>query len=810
MPPNEYTESVECNVKRIDIPEWIRKGLLVFDGAMGTMLQEEGLAPGELPEEWNAAHPEVLIGLHRRYVEAGADVVTANTFQANEWKLARSACSVEELVAAGVGCARAAGARLVALDMGPTGQLLEPMGTLSFERAYEGFRRVVRAGAEAGADLVLIETFSDLYEAKAAVLAARENADLPVLCTLTFQEDGRTFMGCDPATAAVTLSGLGVDALGVNCSLGPAELLPVVEELLRYARVPVMVQANAGLPAMEEGKTVYRIGPEFYAEAVAGLVERGVRIVGGCCGTTPEFIRAVRQAADRLPYKRPEKRPYTACCSGTRTVVLDGGVTVIGERINPTGKKKLQAAIREGRMDYLAGEAIDQVEAGAAVLDVNVGLPEIDEPAMLVRAVREIQGVTAAPLQVDSADPAAIEAAVRAYNGKPIINSVNGKEESLAAILPIAKRYGALVVGLTLDEGGIPATAGERLEIAHRIVSAAERYGTPREDVLIDCLVLTASAQQAQVMETLGAIRLVKAVLGVKTVLGVSNVSFGLPGREALNAAFLAAACSAGLDAPILNPLSARYRETLDCFRVLNGEDREAARYVARYGGGEKTAAQTPGAAERDLIRIIREGRREEAGPKVARLLEEMRPLEIVDRYFIPALDAVGAEFERGERFLPQLMQAADTVRGGFEVIRDYMARTGEKREPRGRILMATVEGDIHDIGKNIVKMILENYGYEVLDLGKDVPAAAVVEALRASGIRLAGLSALMTTTVASMKATIAAVRKAGLPCTFFVGGAVLTPEYAAYVGAEHYARDAMESAAIANRFFEAEHSNEK
>ena len=788
-------------MQNLNIAEWIRRRPLFFDGAMGTMLQNAGLTLGGLPEEMNLTHPEVVTGIHRAFLEAGSDVITANTFQANEYKLAHSRYSVEEIITAGVRCAKEAGAPFVALDIGPLGQLMEPMGTVSFEQAYEVYKRQLLAGAAAGADLIVIETVADLYEARAAVLASKENTSLPVLCTMTFQEDGRTFVGCDPASVAVTLSGLGVDALGVNCSLGPAELLPVVKELLRWARVPVMVQPNAGLPAIVDGKTAYNVRPEEYAVAVAEMVREGVRVVGGCCGTTPDFIRAVVKAVADIPFVESKPVRGAACCSGQKTVLLDGGVAVIGERINPTGKKKLKAAIRENRMDYILGEAIDQANAGSDILDVNVGLPEIDEPAMLARVVKAVQGVATVPLQIDSADPAAIEAAVRVYNGKPIINSTNGKKSSLDAILPIAKRYGALVVGLALDEDGIPPTAEGRLAVARKIVAAAEEYGILREDIVIDCLVLTASAQQDQVIETLRAIRLVKAELGLATVLGVSNVSFGLPARERLNATFLASAFGAGLDAPILNPLSARYREVVDTYRVLSGEDREAKRYIERYAELSDSAPAAP-TEDRDLTRIILEGRREEAAPKVSEMLAEMPALDIVNRYFVPALDQVGADFEAGRLFLPQLMQAADTVKGGFEVIREQMEKTGEKRAFRGKVLMATVQGDIHDIGKNIVKLILENYGYEVLDLGKDVPVQAVVDAIREHHIRLAGLSALMTTTVASMKETIAAVRAAGLDCAFFVGGAVLTPEYADYVGAQFYAKDAMEGVAIAEKFF--------
>ena len=785
---------------QLPILETIHQGLLVIDGAMGTMLQSAGLKPGALPEELNITHPELLTRIHEAYVQAGADVVTTNTFQAGELKLAHSSYTVEEIIDAGVRIAKAAHPAYVALDVGPLGQLMEPMGTLRFEQAYAMFRRQMIAGADAGADLIIVETMSDLYEARAAVLAAKENTSLPVFCTLTFQEDGRTFVGSDPISAALTLSGLGVDALGVNCSLGPIELAPLVDTLLEYATVPVMVQANAGLPRFVQGQTVYDITPTAYAEAVASMVAKGVRIVGGCCGTTPEFIREIKRLTDGLPlpYLQPQYR--TACCSGNTTVAFQG-ITVIGERINPTGKNKLKTAIRSGNMDYIISEAIAQTEAGASILDVNVGLPDIDEPAVLAHVVKEIQAISRAPLQIDSANPQALAAAVRVYNGIPMINSVNGTAESLAAVLPIVKKYGALVVALTLDEHGIPETAEGRLAIAQNIIHAAEAIGIPREKVIIDCLVLTASAQQSQVMETLKAIQLVKAKLGVKTVLGVSNVSFGLPERERLNATFLAAAFGAGLDAPILNPLSPKYCEVVDAFRVLNNEDTEASYYVAHYAGSSASAPSMPD-SERDLRQIILEGRKDESAAKATALLRTMQPLDIVQTYFIPALDKMGEDFDAGRIFLPQLMRSADTVAKAFEVIRDHMEQHGQTEHSQGRILLATVQGDIHDIGKNIVKMILQNYGFEVLDLGKDVPIADIIDAIRTHNIRLAGLSALMTTTVTNMKDTIAAVREAGLPCTFFVGGAVLTPEYAAFVGAEHYARDAMEGVAIARSFF--------
>ena len=780
----------------------LQNQVLIFDGAMGTMLQKKGLAPGALPELLNLTDPETVTEIHREYVEAGADIITANTFQAHELKLKHE--SVEDIVSAGIACVKASGAKFAALDVGPLGQLMEPMGTLRFDDAYKAYRRQMIAGEKAGADIIIIETMSDLYEAKAAILAAKENTNLPVICSMTFQEDGRTFVGCDPLTAVITLQGLGVDALGVNCSLGPESLAPVVHTMLHYSRVPVIVQANAGLPVINDGVTTYETSPEDYAAHVIELVRRGVRIIGGCCGTSPEFIRLLRDGINGIDLTAILPQRISACTSATRTIVLDSATTAIGERLNPTGKKKMQTALRNGDMGYLLGEAIAQTEAGAQVLDVNVGLPDLNEAAVLTALIKEVQGIVNTPLQIDSTDPAAIEAGARACNGKPIINSVNGKREVMEQIFPIAKKYGALVIGLTLDESGIPPTAQGRLEIARNIRDTALDYGIPEEDLIIDCLVLTASAQQSQVKETLAAIRLVKAELGLKTVLGVSNVSFGLPGREAINAAFLAAALGAGLDAAILNPLSARYREVLDIYRVLNDEDKNAEDYIGKHATDDKkaapkTTAETEGLS---LAQIIEQGRKAQSAAAVKKLLCEMPPVKIIDNEFIPALNRVGKRFERGEIFLPQLMQSAGAVQNGFAVIKDYMQNSGEVRESKGKILLATVHGDIHDIGKNIVGMMLESYGFDVIDLGKDVPAGAVVGAIKQHNVKLVGLSALMTTTVKSMKDTIAMARAEGLDCSFIVGGAVLNEEYTSYVGAEFYAKDAMESVAIANRFF--------
>ena len=775
--------------------------VLLFDGAMGTMLQNAGLPTGVLPETYNITHPGVVEQIHRAYVTAGSDIITTNTFQAGEIKLAECIYSVEEVITAAVSCAKASGSRYVALDIGPTGQMMQPMGTLSFERAYEIFARQMIAGESAGADFILIETISDLYEAKAALLAAKENTRLPVAVTMTYQQDGRTFVGCDAAGATLTLCALGADVVGVNCSLGPKELVSVVDEILRYANVPVLVQANAGLPQMMDGETVFPTTPDEYAAFAAGFAKKGVAILGGCCGTTPEFIRQIKESVRDISYFPPTPEPVSAAVSGTRTVFLDNRFTVIGERINPTGKKRLQQAIREQDMCYILNEAINQMEAGADILDVNMGLPDIDEPEAMRRAVREIQGISDLPLQIDSSDPAAIEAGARLCNGRPIINSVNGKKDVLEAILPIAKKYGALVVGLTLDHDGVPETAGGRLAIARRIVEAAAAYGIPARDILIDCLTLTVSAQQDQAKETLRAITLCKDELGVKTSLGVSNVSFGLPARELMNATFLAAAFGAGLDCAIINPMSSRYREVVDACRVLCCQDNDSMRYIERYTD-DKPLPSVLTQTELTLTDIILQGRREQAGPKVKKMLDDGNSaLEIIDRHFIPALNEVGARFESGKFFLPQLMQSADAVKNGFDVIRAN-ASTEVSGTSKGKILIATVEGDVHDIGKNIVRMMLENYGYNVVDLGRDVPAELVASTIKERGIRLVGLSALMTTTVQNMKKTIALCRAEGLDCRFLVGGAVLTESYAEFVGADWYAKDAMQSVEIANRFF--------
>lgn len=783
-----------------NITEYLKENILIFDGAMGSMLQKAGLPVGGLPELFNITNPDIVADIHKAYVAAGSDVVTTNTFQANRFKLEGSGYAPRDIISAGIELAKGSGAKYVALDIGPLGQLMRPMGTLKFDDAYEAFAEQVKIGAECGADVIILETMSDILEVKAAYLAARENCDLPVFASLTYQADGRTFVGCDPQTAAIALSSLGVDAVGVNCSLGPLELASVVDTLLEYSTVPVLVQPNAGLPTIVNGETVYNISADEYAEYMTKMAESGAAVLGGCCGTTPEFIESM--CGKLKSRKRAEVFPKNVCAvtSGTKTVVLDNRTTVIGERINPTGKKLLKQKLREKDFGYIMGEAIRQSEAGADILDVNCGLPEVDEPALLRRATEEIQSVVNLPLQIDSSDPEAIERAVRIYRGKPIINSVCGKAESMAKILPIAAKYGAAVVALTLDDNGIPETAEERVEVAERICAEAAKHGIPKTDIIVDCLVLTASAQQALVIETIKAVNIVKARLGVKTVLGVSNVSFGLPCRPKLNSVFLSACFGAGLDSAIINPMSAEVMDAVYAFRVLGNTDADATEYIARFAEVEGQTTQIK-PTEKTLGSLIENGLKEEAAAKTAELLEKSDAMEIIEHQVIPALDAVGERYEKGTIFLPQLMQSAEAAKSSFEVLRAKSVN-GRGVSSRGKILVATVEGDIHDIGKNIAKMLLENYGYEVIDLGRSVPAEDIVRAAIENDIKLIGLSALMTTTVASMKNTIELLRKSGSDAKVMVGGAVLSEEYAEFVGADFYVPDARADVEVANRIF--------
>ena len=790
---------------------------LLLDGAMGTQLQARGLAAGELPELLCLSHPEVVTDVHAAYVAAGADVVTTNTFGANAAKLG-DAASVEEVFSAAVACARAAAPHYVAADLGPTGQLLAPMGPLPFDDAYELFARQVRAAAAAGADLFVIETMSDLAEAKAALLAVRENSDLPAIVTMTFEEDGRTFLGTTPEVASLTLSSLGAAAVGINCSLGPAEVAPLVARMAPWARCPLAVQANAGLPHVEGDATVYDIGPERYAADVAPMLDSGVTILGGCCGTTPDHIAALRALlSGRAPARRVVPDRFAVCGPQRLTALAPGEVGVIGERINPTGKRRMKEALRSGNHDHVVAEAIAQERAGAQILDVNAGLPEIDERAVMCRLVEELLGVTTLPLQIDASDPAVIEAAVRGYPGKPLVNSVSGKEESLAAVVPIAARYGCALVGLTLDESGIPVTARGRLAVARKIVAATDAVGIPRSDVVIDCLAMAASTDQTAPRTILEAIRLVKDELpGVRTVLGVSNISFGLPFRPLVNATFLAAAFGAGLDLAIVNPGSRRMMDVVDSWRVLSGEDEAARFYVEHYAdrsdaapatapGEKSTQAEKDAALPADPVerarQLVLDGRSGPMAEAMGEVLLGHDAMFAINEVLVPALDEVGRRFEAGTFFLPQLMASAEAAKAGFETVRSA-SPSGTAAAGKGPVVLCTVRGDIHDIGKNIVRMLLENYGFEVIDLGRDVPPQTVAEAVVERRARLVGLSALMTSTVPAMAETIELLRERAPWCKVVVGGAVLTPEYAQMVGADFYAKDATETARIAGELF--------
>ena len=790
-----------------------RKRFVLLDGGMGTQLQTRGLQPGQKPELAALEMPDTLTAIHADYARAGADILLANTFGANAKKLAGCPCTVEQVVSASIACARSAAAEtgaLVALDIGPLGELLVPAGTLRFEDAYAEFAQVIRAGAAAGADLIFLETMTDLYELKAAILAAKENCALPVFTSMSFESRGRTFTGCTVESYAVTAAGFGADAVGINCSLGPKEILPFAQRLCRSvpAGVPVFVKPNAGLPNPDGS---YNLNAAEFAAEMKAYASIGVSMVGGCCGTTPDFIAKLRETfaplvpADKIPIRR------SCLCTPVRFVEVDG-ITVVGERINPTGKKRLQQALRDGDSTYPCAQAVAQAEAGAQVLDVNAGLPGIDEAATLEQLVKDLQAITDLPLQLDSSNPEALSRALRIYNGKPIVNSVNGEQKTLDTILPLCKKYGAAVVGLALDEHGIPADAEGRFAIAKRIAAAANAAGIPNEDIYIDCLTLTASAQQEGAVQTLEALTRCKKELGVRTVLGVSNISFGLPCRGYLNTTFLTMAMAAGLDLAIMNPNTPEMMATVRAYRVLTSQDKQSSDYVAAYADVQIQTTQTSksaatvaevGAAAPGgdaLFEAVRRGLKAEARAAADAALTMREPLDVVNTSLIPALDAVGDGFEKGTVFLPQLLQAATAAQAAFESIKAKIAASGQAQGSKGKIVIATVKGDVHDIGKNIVRVILENYGYDVLDLGRDVAPERVVEAVRQTGAKLVGLSALMTTTVPNMQATIEALHAAGLDCKVMVGGAVLTPDYARNIGADYYCKDAKASADLAKQ----------
>ncbi|MDS1002421.1 homocysteine S-methyltransferase family protein [Clostridium sporogenes] len=789
----------------MNIKDYIKENILIFDGAMGTMLQKLGLNISDLPEELNILEPEKIINIHKKYIEAGAKVITTNTFGANEIKLKQSKFSLESIIDKAIDNVKKARKNkeiLIALDIGPIGQLLEPMGTLKFEEAYEIFKRQVVQGEKSGADIILIETMTDLYEAKAAILAAKENTNLPVFCTMTFEKNKRTFTGCTPLSMVLTLEGLGVDALGVNCSLGPNELGDVVDEIIKYSSIPIMVQPNAGLPTIKEGRTIYNIKPKEFADFQRSIVEKGVRIVGGCCGTTDKFITEIVSSLKDVKVKRLKENNICGVCSSTKAVLIDG-VKIIGERINPTGKKLFKEALRNNDTDYILKEAISQVECGADILDVNVGLPEINEEEIMKKVIKEIQSIIDTPLQIDSNNTKVIEKALRVYNGKAIVNSVNGEEKILDSVLPLIKKYGASVVGLTLDDKGIPKKAEERLKIAERIINKALEYGIKRKDIFIDCLVLTASAQQEDVRETLKAVALVKEKLNVKTILGVSNISFGLPNRELINKTFLAMSLQSGLDLPILNPNNKEMINIINAYKVLNNQDIGATNYIEMYANETSNSKEVKTQKSNlNLKEIVIKGIKEEAYSKTKELLKVRDELSIINEELIPALDEVGEKYEKGTIFLPQLIQSAETVKKAFIAIKEKLREDNSPKINKGKILMATVKGDIHDIGKNIVKVILENYGFDIIDLGKDVEAEKIVEEVKKNNIKLVGLSALMTTTVNSMKETIKILKERNMDCKVFVGGAVLNEEYAEMINADYYAKDAKEAVDIAKGFF--------
>ena len=797
---------------------------ILLDGGMGTMLQAAGLKLGARPEELNLTDPALIEGIHAQYAAAGSRIINANTFGASAHKLAGSAYTLEEVIAAGIAnCKRACApyGALAALDVGPLGELLEPNGTLAFEDAVAEFGRIVRAGAAAGADLIFFETFTDLYELKAALLAAKENSTLPILASMSFEAGGRTFTGCTVESFAATARGLGADAIGINCSLGPREIFPMAKRLAEAVpgSFPVFVKPNAGLPRADGSG--YDITPQLYAMQMKPYRELHLFAAGGCCGTTPEFIRLLNGVFADCQPGRPDHPMQSVICSPVSCVNVDG-ITVVGERINPTGKKRFQQALRERDMNYILEQAVSQAEAGAQILDVNVGAPGVDEPALMEQVVKALQSVVSLPLQLDSSHADALERGLRVYNGKPIVNSVNGEPEVLEKVLPLCKKYGAAVVGLAIDKKGIQPGAKDLVAIARRIKEAALAAGIPQEDLYIDCLTLTASAQQKDVLATVEALHTCKTELGVRTILGVSNISFGLPCRTYLNTTFLTMAMYAGLDLAIMNPSSEEMMAAVYAYNVLINRDPQSTRYIERYANRvpastalaqanqNAVAAQgaQPGGAEEvsgpyaPLIKAVEKGLKGEAAAQTRALLETKEALELVDEALIPALDIVGNKYEKGTLYLPQLLQAASAAQSAFEEIKTAIAKKGGTSESKGRIVIATVKGDVHDIGKNIVKVILENYGFEVIDLGRDVPVETVVNTVREKNVHLVGLSALMTTTLKSMEETIAALHAAKLDCKIMVGGAVLTPEYAEKIGADWYAKDAKRSADIAKEFF--------
>lgn len=785
------------------------KEILFFDGGMGTLLQAEGLKPGELPETWNIERSAQVTEIHRKYIEAGSDIILTNTFGANALKFHETDYSLKDIVEAAVEHVKAAvrtgtrdGRRIyTALDVGPTGKLLKPVGDLDFEVAYQAFKEVMQYGEAAGVDLIHIETMSDTYEVKAAVLAAKESTQLPVFVTMIFDERGKLLTGGDVPSVIAMLEGLRVDALGMNCGMGPVQMQPILYELCNYTSVPVIVKPNAGLPKQKDGEVYYDVDPGQFAQTMQDIAGAGACVIGGCCGTTPEHIKAMTERCKGMAPMPIEKKEATIVSSYGKAVVIGDKPVIIGERINPTGKRSFKQALKDHNLDYILKEGITQQDKGAHILDVNVGLPDINEAAMMKEVVTELQSVTSLPLQIDTVDEKAMEAAMRIYNGKPMVNSVNGRQESMDVVFPLIKRYGGVVIGLTIDEGGIPSTAKGRAAIAGKIIEEAARYGICRKDIVIDVLAMTISSEPEGARTTLEALKLVRETYGVRTVLGVSNISFGLPYRPAINANFYTMAMQSGLSAGIINPSSEDMMRSYFSYCALMNFDSNCEAYISRYGnqpGTANTAVQT----ELTLKTAIEKGLKEEARLATLALLKDQAPLDLVNGHLVPALDVVGKGFEKGRIFLPQLLMSADAAKTAFAVIKEELAKSGESTEKKEKIILATVKGDIHDIGKNIVKVLLENYGFDVIDLGKDVPPEAVTAAALKEDVRLVGLSALMTTTVVSMEETIRQLREKKPDCKVMVGGAVLNQEYADMIGADFYGKDAMQSVYYAQELY--------
>ena len=792
--------------------ERLGKELLYFDGGMGTLLQSKGLKPGELPEVWNLEHTAEIVDIHRQYYEAGSDIVLTNTFGANALKFHDSKYALKDIVTAAVANVKKAASLGVhdgrevytALDIGPTGKLLKPMGDLAFEDAYEAFKEVVKYGEDAGVDLIHIETMSDTYEVKAAVLAAKENTDLPVFATMIFDEKGKLLTGGDVPSVVAMLEGLRVDALGINCGMGPEQMLPILSEIMEYTSIPVIVKPNAGLPKQRDGEVYYDVVPRQFAQTMQKVLQLGASVIGGCCGTTPEHIRVMIQGVQSRQLQRPVPTDKTIVSSYGNAVLLGQKPMIIGERINPTGKKKFKQALKEHDMDYILKEGITQQDRGAHILDVNVGLPDIDEVAMMKEVITELQSVTSLPLQIDTVDIKAMEAAMRIYNGKPMVNSVNGKQESMDQVFPLIQKYGGVVIGLTIDEEGIPKTAEGRIKIAGKIIKEAEKYGIQKKDIVIDVLAMTISSEPDGAKVTLEALKGVREAYGVCTVLGVSNISFGLPYRPAINSNFYTMAMQNGLSAGIINPSSEDMMRSYYSFCALMNYDENCEEYIQKYGN-QQISTTSIMSSELTLKSAIEKGLKEEAHHATRELLKSQEPLEIINQHLIPALDVVGKGFEKGTIFLPQLLMSADAAKIAFAVLKDVLAQNGGDVQKKDKVILATVKGDIHDIGKNIVKVLLENYSFDVIDLGKDVPPETIVDCAIREDVKLIGLSALMTTTVVSMEDTIKLLHQKKPECKVMVGGAVLNQDYADMIGADFYGKDAMQSVYYAQRVFSEE-----